>query len=902
MHLIKLWLAALAVLLAAAQARTEGVVLDCSEEELQATLAGGGLVVFEDDCSISLSNTIVITEETILDAGGFEVTLSGEGLIRLITVEPGARLTLVGLTLTDGAVTNVGGGALFIGTGAEVIASNCVFSFNNATGPDGPDGRNGHNSDGTGSDGEAAGHGISVRGGAVYNTGYFNAYRCQFTTNNAFGGNGGAGGAGGTGGFTGGNGGRGGNGGDAAGGAIYSTGTLLLSECAFAGNASGGGHAGPGGAGGGGPFTGFPASGGSGGSGSGGGLYSVGESTTVLASTFEANAAQGGHSENGGMQASRAGADGPDGGNSAGGAVYADGSLSISNSTFFANDALGGNGGDGGPGQFTGGDGGDGGAAAGGGVTGRGDKTVVNCTFLENSATGGTNGVAGSGPFPGENGSRGNSRGGNVANVAGTFLLANTILGTNSFAGKAGYGTFIDGGHNLSADTSVKLGETSKVDQKKLGLGTLGNYGGPTRTISLLTNSPAIDAALDEAAPETDQRGLPRPVGEHADIGAYETSFSLSGRVRVGTTGLPGVIITVNDEWFTETDNSGNYSLPVADGEIAIVPDLEGYEFSPESISLVVTGNTSGVNFTATRVFSLRGRILEASNGVPGITVQIGTNTLTTSANGSFALPVVAGTYTVTPTNACFRFDPTNRTVVVSATNSNRADFTAIREALVLNGTVTVGTNPLPGVMIQAGPISTLTDTNGEFAVSNLCRGAYVVVPSLAGYTFTPSQHDAILPGANKLLFSATAGFSASGVVYEGEFPLDGTSVLLRGGGATNWTLSTNGGAFTFQGLRSGTPYLVEPSRAGYRFVPPAWSFTLASDTNAGFLALPLPAIAPAQDGSISLSFAANTGRVYRVESSTNLVDWQTILTNTTPFLFQDTNTSVQPARFYRLR
>jgi hypothetical protein len=53
-------------------------------------------------------------------------------------------------------------------------------------------------------------------------------------------------------------------------------------------------------------------------------------------------------------------------------------------------------------------------------------------------------------------------------------------------------------------------------------LGRLGNYGGYTRTIPLMVGSPAIDTANDAWAPSTDQRGIARPQGAHADIGAFE--------------------------------------------------------------------------------------------------------------------------------------------------------------------------------------------------------------------------------------------------------------------------------------------------------------------------------------------------------------------------------------------
>jgi hypothetical protein len=54
-------------------------------------------------------------------------------------------------------------------------------------------------------------------------------------------------------------------------------------------------------------------------------------------------------------------------------------------------------------------------------------------------------------------------------------------------------------------------------------LGTLGEYGGPTRTMPLLAGSPAIDAALTTTdTPFTDQRQFARIRGGAPDLGAYE--------------------------------------------------------------------------------------------------------------------------------------------------------------------------------------------------------------------------------------------------------------------------------------------------------------------------------------------------------------------------------------------
>jgi hypothetical protein len=53
-------------------------------------------------------------------------------------------------------------------------------------------------------------------------------------------------------------------------------------------------------------------------------------------------------------------------------------------------------------------------------------------------------------------------------------------------------------------------------------VGELGDNGGPTQTVPLATNSPAIDQIPPELAPSIDQRGFDRPIGSASDIGAYE--------------------------------------------------------------------------------------------------------------------------------------------------------------------------------------------------------------------------------------------------------------------------------------------------------------------------------------------------------------------------------------------
>lgn len=60
---------------------------------------------------------------------------------------------------------------------------------------------------------------------------------------------------------------------------------------------------------------------------------------------------------------------------------------------------------------------------------------------------------------------------------------------------------------------------------------TLGNHGGPTRTLALVAGSPAVDAILSslKTCDGADQRGILRPKGIGCDIGAFEWTPELCG-------------------------------------------------------------------------------------------------------------------------------------------------------------------------------------------------------------------------------------------------------------------------------------------------------------------------------------------------------------------------------------
>ena len=117
----------------------------------------------------------------------------------------------------------------------------------------------------------------------------------------------------------------------------------------------------------------------------------------------------------------------------------------------------------------------------------------------------------------------------------------------------AGSSTVISSGYNLSSDNGggFLTGTGDQINTNPLldlGSGPRDN-GGPTYTIALRANSPAIDKGKGNAvsilAAATDQRGEPRPFndpnvanasgGDGSDIGAYEAGLRIVSLGKVST-------------------------------------------------------------------------------------------------------------------------------------------------------------------------------------------------------------------------------------------------------------------------------------------------------------------------------------------------------------------------------
>lgn len=178
--------------------------------------------------------------------------------------------------------------------------------------------------------------------------------------------------------------------------------------------------------------------------------------------------------------------------NVAGGGLYNDGTMVVMNSTLYGNST--------GLVGFS--------VGSGGAVFNAGSMTMDNTTVTQNTAA--------QAQYSGV-----------VSGSGGTLTIRNSVIAYNDGShncSMAGTGVIVDGGNNIDNGTSCLFGGTLGVNtDPKLDPNGLQENGGPTLTVALLPDSPAINAiAAASCYMSRDQRGALRPIGSNCDTGAVE--------------------------------------------------------------------------------------------------------------------------------------------------------------------------------------------------------------------------------------------------------------------------------------------------------------------------------------------------------------------------------------------
>jgi hypothetical protein len=151
-----------------------------------------------------------------------------------------------------------------------------------------------------------------------------------------------------------------------------------------------------------------------------------------------------------------------------------------------------------------------------------------------------------------------------VNEFGGTFTLVNTIIDNSPVDCD---GIFQSFGSNIASDVSCFLTHDTDLQNSNPRLNSLSDNGGPTKTHSLLSNSPAIDAGNNSRCTSIDQRGYPRPADGNGDgvpkcdIGSVELSPGGIFRMSPGSADVEESVGTIQFTVTREGSDEGNVSV-----------------------------------------------------------------------------------------------------------------------------------------------------------------------------------------------------------------------------------------------------------------------------------------------------------------------------------------------------
>jgi Bacterial Ig-like domain (group 2) len=246
-------------------------------------------------------------------------------------------------------------------------------------------------------------------------------------------------------------------------------------------------------------------------------------------------------------------------------------------------------------------------------------------------------------------------------------------------------------------------------------------------------------------------------------------AHSLSGNAGIASAAMN---LTGGENLTVMANYYGNYSFRrLPPGNYTVTPSLSGYAFSPASQSVTIdNASVNSVSFTATAinttitdlVASPASLMLTAAGATQQLMVQASyssgasTNVTSTAAYASNSTSVA----TVSQGGLVTAVGTGNATVIASyggLSSSVSIAVSAPSATYILSGSTGAASATVVAISGTAGPAgtggaaetSTTASGSGTFSFSNLPPGSYIITPSLAGYTFTPSSQSATITNAN---------------------------------------------------------------------------------------------------------------------------------------------------------
>jgi hypothetical protein len=308
-------------------------------------------------------------------------------------------------------------------------------------------------------------------------------------------------------------------------------------------------------------------------------------------------------------------------------------------------------------------------------------------------------------------------------------------------------------------------------------------------------------------------------------------TYSLSGTVRLGGSGLAGVTVTTGSKSTTTAANGSYTFVGLEQGSYLVTPSQAGYTFTPATRQVTLNSNSLGVDFTAAvATYSVSGTVRLQGAGLPGVTVSAGGRSVLTDGAGRYVFTgLTAGTYLVTPQVSGYAFTPAFVALEVNADRTN-VDFTAEAAGFRVGGRVTSGGSGVAGITLSVGDRTVTTDAGGNYLVTDLVAGSYTVRPTSTGYQFTPTSRTVTVgPDRPAVNFTAKTLLQIRGRVTQEGTGLPGITVSA----GTRTTVTGDDGSYVLTTLPAGT-YTVAASGSGLSFTPPSQTVILSTSNATG--------------------------------------------------------------------
>jgi hypothetical protein len=284
-------------------------------------------------------------------------------------------------------------------------------------------------------------------------------------------------------------------------------------------------------------------------------------------------------------------------------------------------------------------------------------------------------------------------------------------------------------------------------------------------------------------------------VTDHTNLDDIFTATPITHRVTVycedwDDLPIAGVIVNYGGATTGLTNSFGIFEFEAIWGSnINISVSKSGHVFDVSMAQIIDITDDETRNFKSRQpiVFNLSGRItLSNLVPLPGVTVVAGPNSAITDANGEYDIDIYeSDNFLVLPTLTGFQFFPAAYHITYVDDNIVDSDFVATIAEYIVSGIALKNGLPFSDVLFTLNSGDTITTAiDGEFEFEIQHGSSVNIVPSKAGYTFTPAAFNltTLLGPISNIVFNAIVdSFLVSGyVLLNGDpgFPVQDVKIV----------------------------------------------------------------------------------------------------------------------------